>query len=279
LRLMRKLSTAHFFLLILAFVIASCSGFQRLQKKGTYDEKYQAALKYYEKKDYYKAGILFEELIPLLKGSREAELAQFYFAYCQYYQGQYTLSSFYFKKFYEVFGRSEYAEEAQFMYAYSLFRDSPNYNLDQTNTFTALEALQTFVNTYPKSKYREQSQQIINDLRVKLETKAYEIAKLYYKIGNSDVIYYKSAVILCDNFQRNFPDSDYNEELAYLKIVAEYELAKTSIESKKKERFAEAIKYYESFIDRYPTSKYLKDAEKVYGSSVSEMGQLTTNNR
>jgi outer membrane protein assembly factor BamD len=276
---MRKLSTAPFFLLLLTFFIASCSGFQRLQKKGTYEEKYQAAIKYYEKKDYYKAGILFEELIPLLKGSKEAELAQFYFAYCQYHQGQYTLASFYFKKFYEVFGRSEFAEEAQFMYAYSLYRDSPNYNLDQTNTFTALEALQTFVNTYPKSKYREQSQQIINDLRIKLETKAYEIAKLYYKIGNSDVIYYKSAVILCDNFQRNFPDSDYNEELAYLKIVAEYELAKTSIESKKKERFAEAVKFYEAFIDRYPTSRYLKDAEKVYDNCVSEIGQLTTNNR
>ncbi|MES2731510.1 MAG: outer membrane protein assembly factor BamD [Bacteroidota bacterium] len=276
---MQKFGTAGLILLILAFFLTSCGKFQQLQKKGTYEEKYQAAIKYYEKKDYYKAGILFEELIPLLKGSQEAEKAQFYFSYCQFYQGQYVLAAFYFKKFYETFGRSELAEESQYMYTYSLYRDSPIYNLDQTNTFTALEALQTFVNNYPKSKYREQCQQIISDLRVKLETKAYEIAKLYYKIGHSDVIYYKSAVIMCENFQKNFPDSGYNEELAYLKIVAEYELAKTSVESKKKERFADAVKFYESFIDKYPTSQYLKDAEKVYDNCVDEMGQLTTQNK
>ncbi|MBC7922162.1 MAG: outer membrane protein assembly factor BamD [Ferruginibacter sp.] len=275
---MRKLTSLRFLLFLAASFLFSCSSFQELRKNGTVEEKYQAAIGYYEKKDFYKAGMLLEEITPLIKGSQEAEKAQFYYAYCQYNQEMYQLAQFQFKRFYETFGRSEYAEEAQYMYAYSLFRDSPNHNLDQSSTFTALEALQTFVNTYPKSKYRDQSQQIIGDLRIKLETKAYENAKLYYRIGSSNVVYYKSAVIAFENFQKNFPDSGYNEELAYLKIVAEYELAKTSVDSRKKERFAEAVKFYEGFIDRYPTSKYLKDAERVYDNCVSEIGQPTTRN-
>ncbi|MEJ7664591.1 MAG: hypothetical protein WKG07_36270 [Hymenobacter sp.] len=35
------------------------------------------------------------------------------------------------------------------MHAKSLFRDSPGYELDQTNTVTALEAIQDFLNTLP----------------------------------------------------------------------------------------------------------------------------------
>lgn len=274
---MHKFLNTSFFLILFVVLISSCSKFSRLQKKGTHDEKYQAALKYYEKKDYYKAGLLFEELIPFLKGNKESEIAQFYLAYCQYYQQDYVLAQHHFKQFYETYGRSEFAEEAQYMFAYSLYRDSPNYNLDQSNTYTALEALQSFINTHPKSKYREQGSEIIGELRRKLETKAYEIAKLYYKIGSSDITNYKAAVIAFENFQKNFPDSDYNEELAYLKIVAEYELAKNSTEAKRKERYSEAVKYYEAFIDKYPSSKYLKDAERAYDNCVAEIGQLTTN--
>jgi outer membrane protein assembly factor BamD len=52
-------------------------------------EKYAGAVNYYKKKDYYRAGILFEELIPLMRGQAESELTQFYYAYCQFYQGHF----------------------------------------------------------------------------------------------------------------------------------------------------------------------------------------------
>jgi len=95
---MRKFESFPSLILFVAFFLVSCNKFQQLQKSGTYDEKYQAAIKYYEKKDYYKAGILFEEVIPIIKGSKESELSQFYIAYCQFYQGQYILAQHYFQK-------------------------------------------------------------------------------------------------------------------------------------------------------------------------------------
>ena len=264
-------------LVCLLLVTAACSRFADLQKNGTVDEKYAAAMSYYAKggKGYYKAGLLFEEIIPLIQGKgEEGEKAQFFAAYCKYHQGLYLESAASFQKFYQTFGRSGYAEEAQFMHAYSLFKDSPNYNLDQSNTLTAMETLQTFINSYPTSKYRDQCQQIINYLRVKLETKAYENAKLYYKIGSADVSYHRSAVVMFDNFQKNFPDSGYNEEVGYLKIVAQYQVARNSFESKQKDRYTDVVKFYEAFLDKYPASKYLKDAERLYSRGVAELAEL-----
>ncbi|GAB3974996.1 outer membrane protein assembly factor BamD [Spirosoma terrae] len=259
---------------LVVFFLGSCSPFSKLQKSGTDDEKYKAAVQYYKKEDWYRAGLLFEELIPVLKGSTESELAHFYHAYTQFHQQQYLLSATLFKKFYETFARSEYAQEAMYMYAYSLYKDTPQFNLDQSNTLTAASALQDFINTYPDSKYRDECTKIILELRGKLERKAYEKAKLYYKTSGFNIASYKSSVISINNFQRDFPDSEYNEELAFMKVDAEYSLANNSLETKQKERYQEAINYYQTFIDKYPNSKYLKQAERMYESSQKEIERL-----
>lgn len=264
----------HFFWVILMITIASCSKFSKLQKTGTDEQKYQAALEYYGKGDYYKAGILFEEIAPTLKGGAESELVQFYNAYCQYHQGMYNMSQFLFKKFYDTYARSEKAQEALFMHAFSLFKDSPPYNLDQTNTMTAITALQDFINTYPTSPFVEECTKYIIELREKLELKAYEKAKLYYKISDFNLYSLKSAVIAVDNFAKDFPDSKYLEELSFLRVDAQYTYAKSSLNNKQKERFEELNKYYVQFVDKYPNSKYVREAEKQYEDSQKELERI-----
>lgn len=256
-------------------VLGSCSPFAKLQKNGTDEEKYKAAVEYYKKEDWFRAGVLFEELIPVLKGSTESEMAQYYYAYTQYHQKQYLLSATLFKKFYETFARSDYAQESMYMYALSLYKDTPQYNLDQSNTLTATAALQDFVNAYPDSKYRDDCTKMILDLRQKLERKAYEKAKLYYKTSGFNIASYKSSVIAINNFQKEFPDSPYNEELAFLKVDAEFSLAQNSLETKQKERYQEAMGYHQEFIDKYPNSRFVKESERMYETSQKELERLT----
>ncbi len=239
----------------------------KLQKKGTTEEKYKAANDYYKKGDYYKAGILFEEIIPLLKGDSLAENAQFYNSYAQYKQKQYSMSAYLFKSFYATYANSPMAEEAFYMYANSMYKDSPNFNLDQSSTLTAIDALQTFINSYPESKYAESCSQDLRDLRHRLEEKAYEKAKLYYKTSGVTIANFKAAVVAIDNFQKDFPDSEYIEELSFLKVQSQFDLAEVSFENKQRERYVDALKFYEDFIDKYPKSKYIKQAEKVYDGS------------
>jgi outer membrane protein assembly factor BamD len=275
-----KLLHVRFLVIVLALSLfqLSCSKkFNQLQKKGTVDEKYKAAIDYYQKADYYKAGVLLEEITPLLKGDSTSERAQFYNAYCNYYQSNFQMSSYLFKTFYSTYNNSEFAEEAYYMYAYSMFKDAPPHNLDQTNTLTAIDALQTFINTYPDSKYAKKCSQDLNDLRFRLELKAYEKAKLYFKtrepsfLGRSN---YKATVVSVENFRKDFPDSKFNEELSYLQILAQQELSDVSYFIKQRERYNEAINLHEKFIDRYPNSKYLKELDKIYEKSLKGLEKV-----
>ncbi len=84
----------------------------------------------------------------------------------------------------------------------------------------------------------------------------------------------KSAVISIDNFKRDFPDSQFNEELSYLRVDAQYTLAKSSFAEKQKERYEAAVKYYQEFVDKYPQSGYLRDAEKLYSTSQEELERI-----
>ncbi|MCY7351779.1 MAG: outer membrane protein assembly factor BamD [Cytophagaceae bacterium] len=269
---MRK--TTYLTLVLLFTLLTACSKFEKLRKNSTDEEKYKAALDYYKKGSFEKAGLLFEELKPLLKGSDQQEMATFYEAYCNYRMGLYALSAQQFRQFYETFGRSEYAEEALYMSAYSLYKDSPNFNLDQVSTSTAIDALQSFVNGYSQSKFREEATEIMKELRIKLEKKAYEKAVLYYKTSPASILNFRSAVVAMTNFQRDFPDSDLNEDVAYRKVQAQHDYAKNSSPKKQKERFDEAVLFYQAFIDKYPNSKFLRIAEKFYDNSTKELARM-----
>ncbi len=248
--------------------------FAKLQKTGTTEAKYKAAIKYYNEADYFRANLLFDEIVPLLKGDSTAEKAQFYNAYCNFYQQQYQLSSYYFKTFYSTYANSPYAEEAFYMYAYSMFKDAPAYNLDQETTLTAIEALQTFLNTYPGSDYADNCTQNLKDLRERLERKAYEKAFLYYKTSGVTIANYKAAVITIDNFRRDFPDSKYNEELAYVQVKSQYELAENSFFRKQNERYTKTLELYEEFVDDYPESNYLKELVKIYDDTQQKLKEV-----
>jgi outer membrane protein assembly factor BamD len=256
------------------FGLSSCGDFSKLQKKGTDDDKYKAALKYYKKEDWYRAGVLFEEIIPKLRGSSEQEMSQFYYAYTQYNQGLYEPAAQLFKRFYETFARSEQAPESMYMYAVSLYKATPGFNLDQSNTISAMSALQDFVNTYPESEHIKDCTDLIVNLRKRLERKAYERAKQYYKVSGFNIANYKSSVVAINNFQREFPDSEYNEELAFLKVDAQYSLAKNSLDTKQKERFQEAMTFFQAFREKYPNSKYVKQGEKMVEGSQRELDRI-----
>jgi outer membrane protein assembly factor BamD len=154
------------------------------------------------------------------------------------------------------------------MYCLSLVEDSPEYNLDQSNTLTAIEGIQSFVRQYPENEKRDQIQGLIGKLRAKLEQKSFENAKLFYLKED-----YKAALIALENFRKDYPDSEYNEEAAYLRIINQYNYVNNSVDSKKKERLQELVEMYETYVDRYPKSKFTADAETYYIYATKELGK------
>ena len=269
---MRKVSipVIFFFVLIISF---SCSDFRKIEKSQDWRVKYEAGLNYYNKKDYYRASVLFEQILPIVRGLPEGEKVQFYLAYCQFQDKLYLLASEQFKTFYETYGRSSMAEEARFMHAYSLYQSSPNANLDQSSGIEAMAAMQEFINRFPNSTFRDRAVDVIAKSQQKLEKKGFDNAKQYYKMK-----FYNAAVVALNNFKENFPDSKYIEEAYYLSILSEYDLAEQSIRSKQAERYSAVVEHYKEFVDRYPDSEFLKQAEKLYADSLDKVSSFKHTN-
>lgn len=243
----------------------ACSKYQKALKSSDNEKKYEMAMAYYEKGDYLRALQLFDQLIPVVRGTDKAEKLYYAYAHCYYYQEDYILASYYFKQFVKNFPLSEYAEECYFKSAYCMYLDSPRYSLDQTNTYDALKELQLFINMYPNSERIEECNKLIDDLRFKLQKKAFEIAKLYYKMED-----YIAAITAFENILKDYPDTDYKEDILYYVILSYYHYADLSIESKKKERYQAAIDSFEKFNTFFPDSDYQKEVMGIYNKSKSE---------
>lgn len=269
---MRRVSTV-FILILGLFTAFSCSKFRKIEKNPDWRVKYEAGLVYYAKKDYYRTSILFEQILPIVRGLPEAEKVQFYLAYCQYYEKLYLLAAEQFKSFYETYGRGTLSEEARFMYAYSLYKSSPGPSLDQSESIQAMTSMQDFLNRFPNSTFKDQSVEVIYTVQERLEKKGFENANQYVKMRQ-----YKAAIVALDNFQKNFPDSKYLEESHYLVVQAKFELAEMSVLAKQRERYADVVESYKNFLDRYPESKLLKEAERYYTESNSKLTTLKITN-
>jgi len=260
-------------LLILSFILvilgsAGCkSRFEKLRLSNDVSKKYQEGIRLYNKKDYAKALILFEGLAQKYRGTAEAEDLNYYYAFTLYRLKDYTTARYKFKEFADTYPASKNAEECRYMGAYCYYLDSPKYTLDQENTYKAIDALQLFINLYPKSDRAAQAAQYIANLRDKLEVKAFENAKLYYVLGGYSIENYKSAVFALKNAQTEFPDIKYGEEMSLLIVKSQFMYAKNSYPNRQEERFKEAIAYYDEFMESYPNSKLAKEANALKADS------------
>lgn len=227
--------------------------------------KYQEAVKLYEKEKYSKALILFDDLATKYRGRAEAEDLYYLIANANYKLRDYTSARFHFKNFATTYPGSPRAEECRFMAAYCYYIESPRSNLDQENTRKAIDELQLFVNYYPDSEKAKEAADLIQNLRDKLEKKAFDNAKLYYNMGLSDD--YRAAVIALENVLKQYPDTKYAEEIEYLMVKSQYLFAENSVVTKQEDRFNEAIDYYNSFVANYPESKRKSELEDLKSSA------------
>ncbi|MGE0929894.1 outer membrane protein assembly factor BamD [Peijinzhouia sedimentorum] len=269
-----------FIILVATSILSSCSKYAKLEKVTDSEVLLEAANEYYENEEYRKAAELYERILPAIGGSSQAEDVSFKVGMANYLVGNYILADYHFRRFHENYGRSPRAEEAFYLQAYSLYKEAPISSLDATNTREAIATMQNFLNRFPSTEKREEATKIIDELQVRLETKAYDIAKLYWDLseGLFAQSYLEASLVTFENFERDFPDSDYREELGYLKVEAQFRIAQNSIESKKEERLYKAIGYYEDFLNYYPGSKYSAQAQKVYEQCLTELSKISKSN-
>lgn len=209
----------------------------------------------FAKKKWQDALALYERLGNLVAGTDEAPNVVFNSAYANYYDKNYKLAGYQFKNFAVTFPQDPRREEAAYMSALCYYEGSLDYNLDQSNTELAINELQDFLNNYPNSERSKNIDQLIEELANKLEVKAYENAKQYYKMAD-----YKAANVAFDNVLNDFPSTKLRPKIYDYILKSRYELAVNSIYDLKKERIENALAFTKTVENELPGSEYAKNA-------------------
>lgn len=258
------------FALLIVASLASCSGFHlfggkdsfnKVMKSTDYDYKLRMAEKFYTKKDYNHAQQLYDDLFRVMKGTDHFEDIYYKYAYCAYYLKDYQNSENLFKGFVEAFPNSPKSEEMEYMRAFSFYKQSPKWELDQTNTTKAIGFLQAFVSTHPGSDKAKEAQEYIELCRAKLERKDYENAKLYYDLRATNISYLKAASLTFNTLINSYPESEKSDEYKLYVIKSDYEYAVLSMEEKKEARLQQVVSDCNDFNDRFPESKLKKQVQ------------------
>lgn len=264
---MRKMRQYGIFFLFFTGSLWSCqSEFEKIRTSGDPELLYKTALTYYQEGSYQKAQTLLELVISSYRGQKEAEDIYFKYAYTYYYLDNFILSSYYFKNFSQTYPTSDLREDADFMSAYSNFKLSPTYRLDQSYTDKAIEEFQLFVNTHPNSERVDECNKLIDEMREKQEVKALEEGKLYF-----DLRRYEAAVQVFENLLKDFPDTDRVEEVRFRIINAYYLLAENSVINRQEERYQTVVELADEYMNRYDNTGYEKDIADFKSSSEKQL--------
>lgn len=245
-------------LLSSVLMLTGCSEYQRVLKSTDLDYKYTKAVEYYEEGQYNKALPIFKELRELYRGTVKVQDVYYYYCATLFGIEDYILAGYHFKFFYQTFPSHPRANEAAYMTAKCYYLEAPKWSLDQAYTYKAVNELQLYINTHPGSSYIPECNDMIDELRGKLEKKSYEIAYQYYHTRQ-----YRAALTAFANTLNDFPDTPYREEAMFYRMRSAFLLAENSVLDKQADRFKAARTAYLDFVRTFPDSEFKDDADET----------------
>ena len=256
---MRRFSPLFALALLLA-ALFSCKGqFDTLLESGSADEKFDAAFTYFNNGKYNRATKLFESLAVLTGGTERDDTVQFYWGLSSYRAKDYYTAESTFERFLQEYPRSPFAEQAEFLHVNCLYKSTLRYELDQTPTYKALAGLNEYLLKHLDSVNADAVRSMIDDLNGRLDKKAFENARLYYKMED-----YKASRVAFRNILKDDADNRYREDILYYTAMSSYKFASLSVSSKQKERFLVFTDDYLNFIGEYPESEHRKELDALY---------------
>lgn len=254
------------YLLIMPVVLTlfGCSEYTKVLKSRDINYRFDYAKRAYDQKKYLQASTLLTDLITPLRGGPKGEEALFLLAMSHYENKDYPNAAVYFKTYYSRYPKGKYAELSRFYSGYGYYLDSPDPQLDQSNTVRAIEELQGFLDYFPRSDKVTLAQNAIFEMQDKLTLKELQNAQLYYNMGNFLGNNYEASIITSQNALKQYPYSKYREDFELLILKSRYQIAKQSVAEKQEDRYRDVIDEYFSFTNNFPESKHIQEAKNIY---------------
>ena len=261
----------YFFTAVLV-LLAGCSDFQKALKSEDVSIKSDLANTLYEQGKFRKASQLYAQLKETYRGKPQAERIVFFYANTLLNTKNYILAAYEFETFVKAYPNSQKADEAYFLMAYAHYKTSPNFSLDQKDTFEALDKIQEFIDRYPSSERMAEANEMAQELRIKTEKKGFETAKQYNTIRD-----YKASITALDNFIADNPGTSFREAALFVQFSAATTLAINSVEYKKENRLADAKSKFQNFKRLYPNSTHMEDAAEMMEDIEQEIRTFASN--
>lgn len=277
-----------FFSISAALLLSSCANeFNNVYKSNDWTFRYEFAKEKFAQHKFTQASTLFGDMINVMKGTDNAEECLFLYGLSAFNDKDYESAADIFKKYYATYPKGDYAEQASFLVGESLYNCSPEPRLDQSETYSAMRAYQDFMDIYPLSSKKETAQNRLYELQDKLVEKELHSAKLYYNLGTyfgnctSGGNNYEACIVTSQNVLKDYPYTTLREDFATLIMKSKYQLAASSVEAKRMERYQDAEDECYGFINEYPESKerglaekYIAKCKKVIASGGLESDDL-----
>ncbi len=244
-------------------LLSSCGEYQRVLKTSDPTIKFDYAKKWYNEGKYAQAASVLSEIVSTMKGTERAEETLYMLGMCNFYNKDYLTAGTYLHTYYMRYPKGKYAEDAHYYTGKGYYLDSPDVQLDQSQTVQAIEELTSFLEYYPKSAKTEEVQNMVFELQDKLALKQLQNAQLYYNLGTYGGNNFQSAIIVAQNALKNYPYSIYKEDFDMLILKSRFKEADLSVAEKQPERFRQVIDQYYNFITSYPESKYKNEADNI----------------
>lgn len=262
----------NIFLVIVAIVaFASCkSQYEILLNSNDADLKYEAAFDYFNNGKFSKAASLFESLSVLTNGTERDDTVRYYWGLSNYKFRDYYTAETNFDQFIQSYPRSPFTSEARYLRLDCLYRQTLRYELDQTPTYAAINAISEYIIEFPSTTHMQQCNDMLVELNERLDKKAYEAAKLYYRMED-----YLAARIAFRNVLKEDADNIYREDILYYIAMSSYKYAHQSVQAKQKERYLSFVDDYLNFIGEIPESHYRKELDMVYNKAQKALGRQT----
>ena len=249
--------------------LSSCkTQYELLLQSNDADLKYEAAFNYFNEGKFSKAGSLFESLSMLTSGTERDDTVRFYWGLSNYRFKDYYTAETNFDNFLETYPRSPFASEARYLRLDCLYRSTLRYELDQAPTYKAITDISEYMIEYPDNPHMQTCRDMLLDLNERLDRKAYEGAKLYYKMED-----YKASRVAFRNVLKDDAENIYREDILYYIAMSSYKFAQNSIASKQKERYLTFVDDYYNFIGEIPDSHYRKELDNVYKKAQKALGR------
>lgn len=256
-------------LAVLALAAASCkTEYEILLEGNDADAKFAAAFDYFNQGKYSRSAQLFESLSAVTNGTERDDTVQFYWGLSNYRFKDYYTAEANFSSFIASHPFSPFAQDAQYYRIDCMYRETLRYELDQKPTNLAISAISQYLNDYPETPYRPICTNMLTELNGRLDRKAYENARLYYKMED-----YRAASVALKNVLKDDSENIYREDILYYIAMSSYKFASMSVPEKQRERYMAFVDDYLNFVGEYEQSDYRRELDGLYRRAQRALGR------